>query len=524
MATRSDAGGKTFLGHPRGLFVLFFTEMWERFSFYGMRALLILYLTKHFLFGDEAAAHVYGSYLSMVYITPVIGGWLADRYLGGRKAVLFGGVLIAFGHFLLAFEGPGGQEGGAIDLFFLGLAFVIVGTGFLKANISAIVGALYPRDDIRRDPAYTIFYMGINLGSFLGALICGALGETVGWGWGFGAAGVGMLAGLIGLVLFQRELLGRAEPPSAAVLAAKIAGVSREWWIYLGAFAGVGVCWVMVQNNALVGTFLGIFGALLVGYVIYTSVRHLPRVERDRIFGALALILGSILFWALFEQHGSSLSLYTDRNVDRVLFGYEIPASMFQSVNAFWIIAMAPVLAWIWTKLGERGRDPSAPTKFGLALIQIGLSFLVLVLGATLAGGAPTPMIWIILLYLLGSTGELCLSPVGLSAMTKMALPRMAGLLMGTWFFATAAGNYTAGKIAAAVGAEGAGPDAAIEIYTRVGWIAVAAGVGMMLISPWFKKLMHLDTLGRDDPGMAGQAAIGEPEAAGINLQEERRV
>jgi POT family proton-dependent oligopeptide transporter len=514
---------RTFLGHPRGLFVLFFAEMWERFSYYGMRALLIFYLTKHWLYDDGKANLIYGAYTSLVYITPVIGGYLADRYLGGRKAVLCGGVLIATGHFCLAVEGPQGATGFYRDIFFLGLGFIIVGTGFLKANISTIVGTLYARDDIRRDPAYTIFYMGINLGAFLGALVCGYLGERIGWSWGFGAAGVGMLLGIACFVGFRRELLGRSEPPRPAMLAQRRAGLTREWWIYLAALGGVLIAFVLIQHQAVVGTMLGVFGAALVLYVVLTAVRSLPVTERDRIFAALALIVGSILFWALFEQAGSSINLYTDRSVDRSLMGIDIPASAFQSVNSFWIITMAPVLAAFWTALGRRGIEPSAPAKFGLALLQLGLGFLILVAGAAANGASPTPAIFVILLYLLHSTGELCLSPVGLSAMTKMALPQMAGLLMGTWFFATATGNFAAGVIASAVGAEGAGAAGAIAVYARVGWIAIGAGLLVLLISPLFKRLMHLDTLGRDTPELAGQQAIGEPAAAGTDLADEYR-
>ena len=514
---------KTLLGHPRGLFVLFFAEMWERFSYYGMRALLIFYLTKHWLYDDGKANLIYGAYTSLVYITPVVGGYLADRYLGGRKAVLAGGVLIAIGHFCLAVEGPQGATGFYRDIFFLGLGFIIVGTGFLKANISAIVGTLYARNDIRRDPAYTIFYMGINMGAFFGALVCGYLGERVGWSWGFGAAGVGMLLGIAVFVGFRRDLLGRSEPPRPAMLAQRTAGLTREYWIYLAALGGVVLAFILIQYQAVVGMMLGVFGAGLVLYVVMTAVRTLPPTERDRIFAALALIVGSILFWALFEQAGSSINLYTDRSVDRSLLGFDIPASAFQSVNSFWIITMAPVIAAIWTMLGRRGIEPSAPAKFGLAMIQLGLGFLVLVLGAASHDGALTPAIFVILLYLLHSTGELCLSPVGLSAMTKMALPQMAGLLMGTWFFATATGNFAAGVIAGAVGSEGAGAAGAMAVYTRVGWIAIGAGVLFLLISPLFKRLMHLDTLGRDTPELAGQQAIGEPASAGVDLSGERR-
>jgi POT family proton-dependent oligopeptide transporter len=514
---------RTFLGHPRGLFVLFFAEMWERFSYYGMRALLIFYLTKHWFYDDGKANLIYGTYTSLVFITPVIGGYLADRYLGGRKAVLFGGLMISLGHFCLAVEGPVGVRGFYHDIFFMGLGFIIVGTGFLKANISAIVGTLYPRDDVRRDPAYTIFYMGINLGAFLGALVCGFLGERIGWSWGFGAAGAGMLLGVAGFVAFQRELLGRSEPPDPAALAHRTAGLTREWWIYFAAIGSVLIAFFLIQHQAIVGSLLGVFGALLVAYVVLTAVRTLPPTERDRIFAALALIMGSILFWALFEQAGSSINLYTDRSVDRSLFGIDMPASTFQSVNSFWIITMAPVMAAIWTALGRRGLEPSAPAKFGLGLIQLGLGFFVLVAGAAANYGALTPAIFVILLYLLHSTGELCLSPVGLSAMTKMALPQMAGLLMGTWFFATAAGNFAAGLIAGAVGSEGAGAEGALAVYTKVGWVAVGAGVLFLLISPLLKRLMHLDTLGQDTPGLAGEQAIGEPAAAGVDLRGERR-
>lgn len=514
--------GPTFLGHPRGLFVLFFTEMWERFSYYGMRALLVLYLTKHFLFGDDKAYLIYGAYTALVYITPVIGGYLADRYLGQRKAVLFGAILLTFGHFLMAFEGDGGQSATALAIFYLALSFIIMGVGFLKANISAIVGALYPRDDKRRDPAFTIFYMGINLGAALGALIAGYLGEVYGWAYGFGSAGVGMLLGLVVFMWGKPALLGRGEPPEPVALKDRIMGVSREWAIYIGALIGVLIVWQLVQYQALVGTLLGVAGGALVLYILYTSVRHLAPVDRDRIFAAMALIIFSILFWALFEQAGSSLNLYTDRRVDRSMLGVEVPASVFQSLNSIYIVLLAPLFAALWTMLGRRNLEPSAPAKFGLAMIQLGLGFLVLVAGALASGGAPTPVIFIFLIYLLHTTGELCLSPVGLSAMTKMALPRMVGLIMGTWFFASATGNFAAGLIARATGGgEDVGPERVTDVYTTVGWVAIGAGVLIILISPLFKRLMHIDTLGDDEAPLAGKSEIGEPAAAGVHTERE---
>jgi POT family proton-dependent oligopeptide transporter len=493
----NDTVQKTFLGHPTGLFVLFFAEMWERFSYYGMRALLIFYLTKHWLYSDQKASLIYGAYTALVYITPVVGGYLADRYLGQRKAVQFGAVLLIIGHSLMAVEGDGGQNSASINIFWLALAFITVGVGFLKANISVIVGQLYPRTDVRRDAAYTIFYVGINLGGALGALLCGYLGETYGWSYGFGAAGVGMLAGLIVFVWGKPLLMGKGEPPVPARLAQPVAGLKLEWMLYLAGLIAVGLVWVLIQNQAFVGTVLGVSGAILVGYVLWTAVFKLVPEERDRILGALFLILGSILFWALFEQAGSSLNLYTDRYVDR----QGVPASVFQSINSIYIVLLGPVFAALWMWLGKRGMEPSAPAKFGLALIQLGFGFLVLVLGAS--SGVATPVLFIFLIYLLHTTGELCLSPVGLSAMNRLSPVHMASLIMGTWFFATASGNFAAGLIAAATGAESAsgetaGQQTVLDVYATVGWVAVGAGVVVILISPFVKKLMHLDTL-RDE-------------------------
>jgi POT family proton-dependent oligopeptide transporter len=473
------------------------------------------------MFSDSEAGVIYGAYGALVYVTPVIGGYLADRYLGQRKAVAFGALLLTFGHFLMAFEGDGaGQADPAINIFWAALAFIVVGSGFLKANISVIVGQLYSRTDIRRDPAYTIFYMGINLGAALGAIIAGWLGQTMGWSYGFGAAGIGMLFGLIVFVWGKPLLVGRGEPSDPARLERKVAGIKFEWLLYILSFVTVGLIWVLIQYQALVGTLLGIAGAILVLYVLYTAVAKLAPNDRDRIFAAMSLIFGSILFWALFEQAGSSLNLFTDRSVDRNIFGIEIPASVFQSINAIYIVLLAPVFAMLWTFLGRRGLEPSAPAKFGLGLMQLGAGFLVLVAGALSAGtGNLTPVVFVFLIYLLHTTGELCLSPVGLSAMNRLAPSHMASLIMGTWFFASATGNFGAGLIAAAVGAEDAGPERVLEVYSSVGWFSVAVGVGVIVISPLIKKLMHLDTLADEhiDDSLAGQKEVGEPQAAGIH-------
>jgi POT family proton-dependent oligopeptide transporter len=514
--TYSAESEKTLFGHPRGLFVLFFAEMWERFSYYGMRALLIFYLTQHWLFSDERSSVIYGAYTALVYITPVLGGYLADRYLGQRKAVLFGAVLLTFGHFLMAFEGSGGQADATINVFWLALSFIIVGSGFLKANISVIVGQLYPRTDVRRDGAYTIFYMGINVGAAFGTIIAGYLGQTYGWRYGFGAAGVGMLLGLIVFIWGKPLLMGKGEAPDAARLESRVGGLKLEWLIYVIGFVAVGVSWALIQFQDVVGWLLFVFGLALVVYVLTYAIVKLDREDRDRIFAAMFLIVGSILFWALFEQAGSSLNLFTDRYVDRA----GVPAAVFQSINPIYIIVFAPVFAWLWTWLGRRGLEPSTPAKFGIAMVQLGAGFLVLVAGAYAVGVETlTPVIFIFLIYLLHTTGELCLSPVGLSAMNRLAPAHMASLIMGTWFFASATGNYAAGLIAAATGAEeavgeGVAKETVLDVYTTVGWVAVGVGVAVIAVSPLIKRLMHLDTLRDADEPAAGREESAEPVGA----------
>ena len=503
------------IGHPKGLFLLFMAEMWERFSYYGMRALLIFYLIQHWMFAEEKAYVIYGAYTALVYIAPVVGGYLADQFIGQRKAVLFGAVLLTFGHFFMAFEGDGslGQDNPMINVFWLALALIIVGSGFLKANISVIVGQLYDRTDIRRDPAYTIFYMGINVGAATASIICGFLGQTYGWEYGFGLAGVGMLIGLIFFIIGKPLLLGKGEPKDPA----KIAGV-KEWLVYGSGLAMVALCWLAIQYQDLVGSVLGVFGVALLAYVIFIAVVRLPAEERNRIFAAMFLIVVSIVFWALFEQAGSSLNVFTDRHVDT----QGVNASMFQSINAIYIVLLAPIFAMLWQGLAAKGAEPSTPMKFGLAVIQVGLGFLVLVWGSESVGvNIPTPVIFIFLIYLLHTTGELCLSPVGLSAMNRLSPAHMASLIMGMWFFASALGNFAAGRIAAATGGDGltdeAGKQVVLDVYSTVGWYAVGIGIAVMVISPLIKRLMHLDTL-TDDDTLAGAAEAGlEAQEGGVH-------
>ncbi|MEM9989062.1 MAG: peptide MFS transporter [Pseudomonadota bacterium] len=490
---------------PKGLYILFFAEMWERFSYYGMRALLIFYLTKHFLFSDSVAYGIYGAYTTLVYITPVMGGVIADRYLGQRRAVTIGAILLVLGHLGMAFEGEPVQMGGApeplvINVFYLSLALIIMGVGFLKANISTIVGELYPKTDKRRDGAFTLFYVGINLGSFFGALWAGYLGETFGWSYGFGLAGIGMLLGLIVFVWGKPLLQGAGEAPSEELLSKKrFAGLSTQSLIYVGTFFVTLCVWFAVRDQKTVGVLLTFAGAITVGYILYRSVFTLEAQARDRIFAAMLLIVVQVLFWAMFEQAGSSLNIYTDEQVDRTIFGQEVVASVFQSLNAFYIIFLGPLFAAGWVWLGKRGLEPTAPQKFGLGVMQLGLGFLVLVWGANANVGL-TPVLFIFLIYLLHTTGELFLSPVGLSAMTRLSVPSMVGLIMGAWFLASGAGNFVASLIAQATAAESAdGTNVVLEVYSNVGWLAMAVGVGLLLISPFINYLMHLNTL-NDDP------------------------
>jgi len=497
-------------GHPKGLYILFFAEMWERFSYYGMRALLIFYLTQHWLFNDSASNMVYGAYVSLVYITPVLGGWLADQYLGQRKAVLFGAVLLTFGHFLMAFEGTGGQNDPTINIFWLALSFIIVGSGFLKANISVIVGQLYPLTDVRRDGAYTIFYMGINVGAAIGTIIAGYLGQTLGWAYGFGAAGFGMLLGLLVFILGKPLLLGNGEPP--ALLAR-----GREFGLYAVGIVAVGVMWLLIQYQSVVGGLMLVSGAALLAYVLYEAFK-LDKEPRERIYAILFLIALQPLFWGLFEQAGGSLNLFTDRYVDR----QGVPASLFQSINPIYIILLAPLFAWLWTFLGKRGLEPSTPAKFGLGLIQLGFGFLVIVWGAASVGpDALVPVIFLFGIYLFHTTGELCLSPVGLSAMNRLAPRHLASLIMGAWFFATAGGNFVAGLIGAATGGEDGAMtrEATMAIYWQIGLLAIGVGVAVILIATFIKRLMHLDSLedASVDDHLLGQKEVAEPQGPGTH-------
>lgn len=561
----------TILGHPRGLAILFLTEMWERFSYYGMRALLILYLTQHFLFSDERSTVLYGAYTALVFVMTIIGGVLADRYLGSRKAVTFGALLLVLGHSGMAFEGNGssqimsfngseyrltldGRGGDAnqivvsdsgtsrisftdgarfmqvqdptavglpgliavtdyttrieteplyVNILYLSLALIITGVGFLKANISTMVGDLYGLGDTRRDSGFTIFYMGINLGSFLASIACGYLGIMYGWKYGFGLAGIGMLAGLAIFLRYQSWLEGRGEPPDPARLKEKAIGpVNIEWACYLTGLVIIAISMLLVMNAHLVEQgYVGLLGliilAVLIGYAIWGCAGH----ERGKMFAALYFILAQIPFWALFEQAGSSLNLFTDRLVDRTMLGMTVPAPVFQSLNAAFIVIFAPILAWLWIALAKRRLNPSAPVKFAMGVFLAGLGFLSLVAGMQVSGEAGmTAVYFIFLIYWIHTIGELMVSPVGLSAVTKLAPARAVGMTMGAWFLYSGLSNYLAGLIAAGTGAETIGGQLTdtlaakanyAEVYSSVGYMAMGIALVMLLISPLIRKLMH---------------------------------
>ncbi len=442
----------TWFGHPTGLSTLFFTELWERFSYYGMRALLVLFMVDTVSSGgmgldDKTASAIYGLYTAFVYLAALPGGWIADRLLGAQRAVWVGGLVIAAGHFTLAIP--------STAAFFIGLVLVVIGTGLLKPNVSAIVGQLYPEGGARRDAGFTIFYMGINMGAFLGPLICGYLGEEVNWHAGFGAAGVGMLFGVF-QYRFSANRLGEAGLHSSAPKVDS-AGMDKAWYPVIGGCLIVVLVVVLgltgtLEFNALAlaqNTTFVIVGLAFAFFVYIFAFGKLTPKERNHTFVIVVLFITSAVFWSGFEQAGSSLNLFADRHTDRMLFGFEIPASWFQSLNPFYIVVLAPVFAAVWVKLARRQLDPSMPGKFAIGLLILGLGFLVMVVAAKIvvAGNQAAPY-WLILTYLLHTMGELCLSPVGLSSVTKLAPKRFVGQMMGIWFLATSLGNLLAGLMA----------------------------------------------------------------------------
>jgi POT family proton-dependent oligopeptide transporter len=589
------SGDDELWGHPKGLYVCFATELWERFSFYGMKFLLLLYLTKYHLFSDAASFNVLGAYAGLVYALPVIGGLIADRFLGMRKSVLFGGSLLSLGHVLMAYEGHAAinyaagttlvesltlasgeilaagtvlseaitfRDTQALNVFYFALALIVMGVGYLKPNISTIVGRLYSMDDPRRDSGFTIFYMGINIGAFLATALCGWLGETFGWKYGFGAAGLGMIIGLITFTWGQRFLHGHAEAADPEKLKKPLLGpINVEWSIYILSMPILVVLWWLVQHEHVVlGTQNVFLVTAVVGLILYSMIYRKtehsntlaysiaaiaiisgilavltnlefvdvsPAIAEYTLYAAIALILGfvvygfathnsdefgrtvvlmflilsTVVFWALFEQSAGSMTLFADRVVDRTAGSVTFTAAQFGSLNAMFIWIFAIPFATLWTFLAKRNLEPSTPVKFGLGIIQAGLGFGALVIGAQFPDAAgKIAMIWLVLAYLLHTTGELCLSPVGLSAVTKLSVGRVVGVSMGTWFLATALSETVAmrlGKLAAVPTDGGAVRDAAAALasYTQLFeflmYVGIGVGVFVLIVSPLLRRGMH---------------------------------
>jgi POT family proton-dependent oligopeptide transporter len=489
-AAPADAPQQDIFGHPRGLATLFFTEMWERFSYYGMRALLVLFMVEQIEAGglgytDQTATAIYGIYTAFAFLICLPGGWIADRLWGAQRAIWVGGVIIAAGHFVLAVPG--------VTTFFLGLILVCAGTGLLKPNVSAVVGDLYAENDPRRDAGFTIFYMGINIGAAAGPLLCGWL-ATQDWHYGFAAAGVGMLAGLIQFRLMRSGLgtagLRPASPPSQRLQ-------TTAWSVVAGVFvlalvllaAGVNG-WIDFDAPALArGTALALVVAAIVYFAYVFLTGRLTSVERNRVIVIVVLVIACAIFWAGYEQAGSSLNLFAERFTMRELAGFEIPASWFQALNPTFIILLAPLYAMLWVSLARRFLEPAAPAKFALGLIILGLGFAVMIGAAALvAQGRQVWPTWLVFTYLFHTMGELALSPVGLSAMTKLAPRRFVGQMMGMWFMCTALGNALADVIAGTfdAGALSEWP----WLYTQIVLLTVGSGLLLLVFAKPLRRLM----------------------------------
>jgi len=491
---------RALFGHPRGLGLLFITEMWERFSYYGMRAILVLYLVNELKWDTAHAANLYGTYTMLVYLTPVIGGYLADRVIGTRRSLVIGSIIISLGHFTLAFPG--------MNAFYLGLGLIILGTGFFKANVATMVGQIYPAGDARRDAGFTIFYVGVNTGAFLGPIVCGYLAQnpTYGWHWGFAAAGVGMVLGLIGYLWGREKYLPgigvSAERSGLMSHAANEASEAGNSTVHgaIGAVLG-GAAGYFLGAGSLLGLLMG----LVIGAALTTTVLGTHGEERKRVIALFIVVFFVIFFWAAYEQTGSSMNLFADKNTDLKAGSFNIPSSWFQSVNPFIIVTFAPIFAWMWTALGKAGKEPSTALKMvlGLALLATGFVFMVIG-GARADTGILVSPFWLVAAYAFHTWGELCLSPVGLSYVTKVAPVKFASLLMGVWYLANAAANKIAGALAAYTPTPGETPRAAaggigglIQTWSATNhgfyMIFVVAGFAaaalMLLFVPLLKRL-----------------------------------
>ena len=499
----------TLTKHPKGLYICFLTEMWERFSFYGLKALLIFYLTEHFLFTDKEATNIFGNYFALVYAFPLLGGYLADKYLGTTRAVTLGAILLCLGHLGMAVEGQPAHiddngvlvQSGALPIFYVSLSFIIVGVGFLKPNISGIVGKLYHVNDPRKDAGFTIFYMGINLGAALAAIVCGYAGRTYGWSYGFGLAGIGMLFGLMTFLYGQKYLIESIKPNSNnKPVASRWFGFSSNLWIYGGSLVLVAITSLMVSNHHVVASLLGFSLLAVAVWLVFYCLNESESSVKQKVYAAVTLTIMSTIFFLCFLQSGSSMNLFAERVTDRDVFGLIVPAPMLQSLNAIFIILLAPVLAKLWQRLAANQIEPSTPLKFALGLAQVGLGFGCLVIGIEFANEQhQVALAWLVLAYLLHTMGELFISPIGLSMITKLSAPRIVGLMLGLWFLGSAIAEY----IAAWLAGNTAIPNTEVltdpslhlnmysALYTDIMWIAVGGSLLTLLLTPLIKKWMH---------------------------------
>ncbi|MGN7783310.1 peptide MFS transporter [Niabella sp. 22666] len=480
---------RTIGKQPRQLYLLFFAEMWERFSFYGMKALLIAYMVTELKFDEPKSYGILGAYSALVYTMPMLGGMLADRFLGYRRAVIYGGILMTIGHLVLALP----QEWS----FFYGMAFIICGNGFFKPNISSLVGTLYEENDPRRDSGFSLFYMGINIGAALGGLLCGYVGQRINWHYGFGLAGIFMVLGLIVFVIGQKSLGHRGLPPNLAALKKRVAGITNEQLIYVGSLLIIPVVVALFNRYEIMDYFMAVLGIVAISYVLWEASR-MEAAARNKLIAALFMIIFSILFWAFYEQNAGALNLFAMRNVDMHVMGTELPAL---SVNNFlppgWVVILSFFFAWLWTWLAKRKLEPATPVKFGFAFVLMAAGFLVFYLACLNAESGLISLFAFAMGYMFIIAGELCLSPIGLSMVTKLSPIRMVAVMMGIWFFASAGGEFLAGKIGKMMSVPEAVQNNAVAslpyyatILKEIAIASAIAGALILLLSPLVKKWM----------------------------------
>ncbi len=511
--------------HPKALFYLFFVEMWERFSYYGMRGLLTLYMIASmqeggFGLAQSEAYGIYAAYGAMVYLTPILGGFLAEYVTGYRKAIIWGAVLMTAGHVAMAVENQ--------TVFIVALGLLILGNGFFKPNISSLIGKLYPEGDPRRDSGFTIFYMGINVGAFLTGFTCGTIGQEYGWHYGFGLAGIGMAIGLVMFLIAQAQgVLENQGFQTREAKERKVGGLPAEGLVYIGSFLLLPALYFLIIRNDFVDYMLMVAGGGLVAFMIFHSFSY-GKVLRERMWVIVVLLFFTTMFWAFFELAGSALNVFTENNVNKEIpLGFmtlTLKASNFQSFNPLFIILFAPLFSFMWDILGRYNMEPAAPVKFGFGLVLLGAGFLVLQLGTSSVVEGMMPAMFIILLYLLHTLGELALSPVGLSLVTKLSPPRIVGFMMGFWFLSSSIAHQVGKPIAQLTAVpKTAGPEesleAALEVFTILGWIAIGAGVFLWLLSPLLIKWMHKEAIGHLPPE-AEEPPIDHAPAPSFAAQE----